>query len=707
MHAMHRLAWLFLPSGENLSFAIRCCVSVALTLYLAFWLQLDSAYWAFINVAILIQPLPGFLVVRAFSRLLGTLVAGVMSIVLIGLFAQSYELFAVGLVAWVSFMVFCASLFRNNLFYGFVLAGYVTMIIGVRAMADPSTVFSVATARTAETALAAVVAAAVSVLLAPGITARKYFESRVDALKTIGRKFRRIGRDADESEAGAGDSRAPHPQLHDLVQKTLALEHTRQYARYDDPSFSGHDRLARRLNYELLALVSAVASLQVYLGNVGSRVDRGPLRQLDAAASRLEHNPNDTEAIKNAFGSAYDTILDDARADRANDKRRSLVDWVVISRALDLANRMRAAVIKHGLLQSEPDAKAEHGSRHNEFDMPVSLRESLRTTVRAGTAIAIGAAIWATHDDPAFSGMMVLLAVLTTLFALGDNPVAGARKFAVGCVCALVASFVANFLLLPAANGFAMLMLVLLPFVFVCALAMATPSLALVGRITLVQFALLVNPANGARQDFVSFAESFMGISLAVILALLAFTLILPDSPRGQLRERLAGVFGELAQGFSGSRERFETRIYERLLRLLRLPVAADQGETHASSRQAAFSAVNMGLEARALYVLANRADFAADTRSAVHQELQALEDLFKHGYPSVKRVLAVQVRTHRLARRMLDEALTFTPRQRLRHGVQAGVAAELLAAALADYGLARENADASAIRLGEADRVV
>jgi hypothetical protein len=114
-----------------------------------------------------------------------------------------------------------------------------------------------------------------------------------------------------------------------------------------------------------------------------------------------------------------------------------------------------------------------------------------------------------------------------------------------------------------------------------------------------------------------------------------------------------------------------------------------------------------MGLEARALYVLANRADFAADTRSAVHQELQALEDLFKHGYPSLKRVLAVQVRTHRLARRMLDEALTFTPRQRLRHGVQAGVGAELLAAALADYGLARENVDASAIRLGEADRVV
>lgn len=701
---MHRLAWLFLPSAENVSFAIRCCVSVALVLYLAFWLQLDNAYWAFINVAILIQPLPGFLVVRAFARLLGTFVAGVMSIVLVALFAQSYELFAVALVGWVSLMVFCGSLFRNNLSYGFVLAGYVTMIIGVRAMADPSTVFSVATARTAETALAAVVAAFVSVLLAPGITARRYLDARVGTLRAIGRQFRRVGRNPDEPKAGERDPDTPHPQLHGLVQQALALEQTRRYARYDDPSFYGQDRLARRLNYELVALVSAVASLQVYLGKFGKRVDRGPLQQLDHASSLLEENPNDTQAIKEAFGQAYDTILADARANRGNDKQRSLVDWAIISRALDLANRMRAAAIKHGLLQAERGAQAGQASRRSEFDIPVSLRESLRTTVRAGTAIAIGAAIWVTHNDPALSGMMVLLAVLTTLFALGDNPVAGARGFAVGSMCAFAAAFVANFLLLPAVNGFAMLMLVLLPFVFVAGLAMATPSLALIGRISLVQFALLVNPANGARQDFIGFAEASLGIGLAVVLALVAFTLILPVSPRGQLRERLAGVFGELAKGFAGSRERFETRIYERLLAL---PLAADQGETHASARQAAFSAVNMGLEARSLYVLAHRAGFDADTISAMNEELQALEQLFKHGYPPVKRVLEVQVRTNRLARRMLDEALMFTPRRRLRHGVQAAIAAELLAAALADYGLARENADSSAIRLGESERVV
>jgi len=701
---MQRLAWLFFPSGENISFAIRCCVSIALALYLAFWLHLDNAYWVFINVAILIQPLPGFLVVRAYARLIGTFIAGVMSIVLIALFAQSYFMFSAALVCWMSLMVFCASLFRNNMSYGFVLAGYVTMIVGVRAMGDPSSVFSVAVARTSETALAAVVAAFVSVLLAPGTTARKYLAARIDALKAVGRQFRRLDRSPDELPQYDGDPNTPHPDLHDLVQKTLTLEQTRQYARFDEPAFAAHDRLARRLDYELLALVSAMASLQVYLGKFGTRVDRTPLRHIDEAAALLEADPADTTAIKHAFGNAYNRILTDARADRSSDQRRSLVDWVVISRALDMANRMRAAVIKHGLLLGERKSRSRRTTTANEFDVPVSLRESLRTTARAAVAMSIGAAIWSTHGDPALNGMMVLLAVLTTLFSLGDDPSGGARGFGIGSLCAAAAAFVVNFALLPAVNSYAMLMVVLMPFVFVAGLAMATPNLALIGRISLVTFGLLVHPDNNMRQDFVSYAEAAMGTGLAVILALLAFALILPITPRDRLRERLAGMFGELAKGFSGSRERFETRIYDRLLQL---PVAADQGEVHVSARQAAFAAVNMGLEARSLRLLVERAGFSDDTRAAVQYELDRLAALFAKGYPSVDRVFESQASANTLARRLLAEALDFTPRRRLRHGIRAAVAAELVAAALADYGMARENTQGRQIMLGEPDSAV
>ena len=700
MPTMSRLAWLFAPGAENISFAIRCCVSIALALYLAFWLQLENAYWVFINVAILIQPLPGFLVVRAFARLAGTVVAGVAGIVLIGLFAQSYALFSAGLILWVSAMVFCASLFRNNLSYGFVLAGYVASIIGVRAMPDPTTVFSVATARMAETALAAVVAAFVSVLLAPGTTARKYFQARIAAFKAIGAEFQRLDRSPAELNEN-DDAGIPHPQLHDLVQKTLVLEQTRQYARFDAPGFAPYNRLARRLDYELLSLVSSMASLQVYLAQFGDQVDRRPLKELDYAAGLLANDPNDTEAIKRAFGQAHQRILRTMRADA--DRRRTLLDWVVISRALDMANRMRAAVIKHGLLVAERGARSTRISRRTEFKTPVAIKESLRTTVRAAAAMSLGAVIWSTHDQPALAGTMVLLSVLTTLFSLNDDPSGGARGFGIAGLCAGVAAFVVNFLLLPAVNSFAMLMLVLMPFVFVAGLAMATPSLALIGRVGLVVFGLLVHPANDTRQTFPGFLETFIGAELAVVLALVAFALVFPVSPRLLLRERLAAIFDELSRGFVDVREHFETRVYDRLLRL---PVNYDAGETHVSARQAAFSAVNMGVEARSLQILAVRARFGRSTLAAVDDELFELASLFQHGYPPLNQVFDMQVRANQLARRMLAEAMAIGPRRRRRYGIRAAVAAELVAAALADYAKARENTDDSRIRLGEFDDV-
>ncbi|GAB3677612.1 FUSC family protein [Salinisphaera aquimarina] len=702
---MSRLSWLFAPSISNVSFALRCCLSVAIALYLAFWLQLDNAYWAFINVAILIQPLPGFLVVRGFARLTGTAVAGVVSIVLIALFAQSYVLFSAGLIAWVGICVFFASLFRNNMAYGFVLAGYVTSIIAVRSMPDPTTVFDVAVARTAETALAVVVSASVSVILAPSTTARAYFRARLEAFRAVGAQFLRLDRNPGEGgdPTGAGNTRStgdetPHAGLHELVEKTLALEQTRQYARFDAPGFAEHDRLARRVDYELLSLVSAMASLQVYLAKFGDRIDRTPLKELDQAAQLMQRDPGDTQPIKQAFGHAYNSILNAARQGTADRRKRSLVDWVVISRALDLANRARAAVIKHGMLVSERSSR-QKVRRDSEFSVSVDIRSALRNTLRAAVAMTCGAAIWATHDEPALAGMMVLLSVFTTLFALGDTPVANARGFAIGAACAAFFAFFADFVFLPQANSYATLMIVVMPVVFVGALAMATPALALSGRIFVVIFGLLIHPSNVGRTNFVTFAENLLGVALAIILAVTAFSLILPITPRQRLRERLAGVFGELAKGFAGERERFETRVYDRLLQL---PVnAVGNNDTHVSARQAAFAAVNMGVEARSLRVLATRVQFPDRLEAEITGVLADLQALFDAGYPAVADVFAMQARANRLAQDMLDQAVVIDHRRRRRFGIRAAVAAELLSAALADYGLARRGAEDPGFQLG------
>ncbi len=699
---MSRFAWLLAPNADSVWFAVRVCLSVAIGLYLAFWIPLERPYWVFINIAILIQPSPGFLVVRSFARLTGTAVAGAMAVTLVALFAQSYVLFSAGLIVWVGTCVFFASLFRNNLSYGFVLAGYVTSIIAVISMSHPSTVFLTAMARVAETALAGVVSTSVSVLLAPSITAKAYFKGRLAAFRAIGAQMQKLGGDVNAQAVGAAeqDAEARHAELHELVEKTLSLEQSRQYARFEVPGFAEHDRLARRLDYELLSLVSAMASLQLYLAKFGDWVDRRPLRELHHAAELMQADPENTRPIRQAFGRAYNTILAAARRDLAAGTSRSLVDWVVISRGLDLATRTRAAVVKHGLLVAERRSGRRRSERA-EFSVANEPKNALRNSARAMTAMSAGAVIWIIyHDQRATSIVMVLLSVLTTLFALTEAPIAGARGFAIGAFCAAVAAFIADFILLPYATSYATLMIVILPAVFVGGLAMKTPSIAIIGRISLVIFALLMHlRRNGAFYNFTHYSESALGVFMAVTLAIAAFSLVFPLTPRDLLRERLAGVFGELARGFTEARERFETRIYNRLLRL---PVGADAGRTHVSARQAAFAAVNIGLEARSLRLLAARANFEADIQQAINHELTELQQLFVSGYPSVAQVFAVQRDANRLAQAMLARALVVDRDRRRRYAIRAAVAAELVAAALADYGLTRKNVGEPDIRLGE-----
>ncbi|MET1380320.1 hypothetical protein ABUR84_14380, partial [Staphylococcus aureus] len=126
-------------------------------------------------------------------------------------------------------------------------------------------------------------------------------QARIEALKAIGRQFRVLSRTADASDkTEPADSNTPHPQLHALVEKTVTLEQTRQYARFDAPGFSAYNRLARRLDYELLSIVSAMAALQIYLEKLGERVNRTPLQRLDRAAELLETDPGNTAEIKSA-----------------------------------------------------------------------------------------------------------------------------------------------------------------------------------------------------------------------------------------------------------------------------------------------------------------------------------------------------------------------------------------------------------------------
>ncbi|HET7315636.1 FUSC family protein [Salinisphaera sp.] len=701
---MNRLAWLFAPTIDQLLFSLRLCTAIALALYLAMWLQLDRPYWSALEVAVMIQPVPGMAVVRGFSRATGTIVAGCAGLAIMAAFGQSYELSAAALALWVAFCAFWANLLRNNLSYGFAIAGFIAGVTVMLSHTLNQPPFEIAVARTSECVLAAMVTAAVNVLLAPPAGIRNYFNSRIALLRDLGREFgglaalsSRASADPDQppdnNKADGNPDDDPHPALQALAAQTLALEQTRQYVRYEAPQFAQFDRIARRLDYDILSLISATSSLHIYLAGRTEHVDTQPVAALAEPARRLAERPEDAEDAKQAFDAAHDEIRALAREPAAHGRRRTLADYVVLSRALGLAGRGRAAMTTHGLLIAEREHPSDHIDRRSEFGQPMDLRQALRNSLRTLTAVSLGGAFWVNfHNQLPAVLMMILLSALTTIFATLPNPVAAAGGFAKGLSIAAVAAFVIDFLVLPQATSYATLMLAMLPVVFVGGLAMAMPDpgLALPGRISIVMFSLLVHVQNGMLPSFTTYIQIVLGIFGAIGLTVLAFRLVLPVSPRQRLREQMVGVFDELARDRRHSRERFETRMYDRLNALA---LSNIEQPYRFSARQAVLAAINIGLEARSLVVLAERIALPKALGAGVRDEMEALRSLFAGRSPgSIEQVADRARAVHDLAQRLLGHAVALESEAERRLGIRAAICAELTASALADYVQAFEH---------------
>jgi len=98
-------------------------------LYVAFWLELDNAYWAGTSAAIVCQPQLGASLRKGWYRLIGTLVGAVAIVILTACFPQERAAFMVGLALWGAACALVATVLRNFAAYAASLAGYTAAII--------------------------------------------------------------------------------------------------------------------------------------------------------------------------------------------------------------------------------------------------------------------------------------------------------------------------------------------------------------------------------------------------------------------------------------------------------------------------------------------------------------------------------------------------------------------------------------------------
>ncbi len=170
--------------GLTWVYLFKALAACFLALGIAMKLDLPQPRTAMTTVFIVMQPQSGMVFAKSFYRICGTLVGLVVMLALIGLFAQTPELFIISTAIWVGICTAGAARNRNFRSYGFVLAGYTAALIGIPAAQHPDGAFLSALTRVAEVVLGIVCSGAVSALVFPqfaGLQMRSTVRARFSA----------------------------------------------------------------------------------------------------------------------------------------------------------------------------------------------------------------------------------------------------------------------------------------------------------------------------------------------------------------------------------------------------------------------------------------------------------------------------------------------------------------------------------------------
>ena len=162
--------------------SIKTALAMTIAYGIALSLDWDKPMWAGFAVAMVSLSTSGQSLNKAALRMVGTLLAVVVSLSLIALFVQDRWLFIVFIIAWVGLCTYRMSGPRHQ--YLWHVAGFATVIICLDAGADPVNAFDTAVLRTQETGLGILVYGLISVLLWPS-NSRADFDAAVVRLTAV------------------------------------------------------------------------------------------------------------------------------------------------------------------------------------------------------------------------------------------------------------------------------------------------------------------------------------------------------------------------------------------------------------------------------------------------------------------------------------------------------------------------------------------
>ena len=540
---------LLAPDLPALQFAIKTVLGGGMALWLALRWGLEQPAWALMTAIIVAQPLSGMVLQKGLARLLGTLVGTLMSVLFMGLFAQTPWLFLLTLALWLGLCTASSTLLRSAWSYSFVLAGYTVAIIALPALSHPLGVFDQAVARCTEISLGIICATASSALLWP-MRVERQLADQARAAWQSGLHTARA--------TLAGDAQARKGLL-EILGRIVAVDSQREHAWFEGRQGRHRARAVSGLSQKLLMLLRI------------SRSVRRQWKQLDQAqAQQLQPWMEQVQEALDAADQAALQLLRLRLLDASHDPLISSAQSYCLARfALLLDTAMAAGVALQAVEQGRsPVEQPATLTPHRDLSL------ALVFGARSALAFLTVASFWMATAWPAAAGAMLLTCVVCSLFASRENGAQIGMSFMRGIFLAVPVAFVVGQILLPQWSGFALLALGLGVPLFFGALGMAKPQTGATATSFCLHFVVLISPLNQMKFDVANFLNSAQAMVIGVGAAVLAFNLLILRNPAWHSRRLLAATLHDLVRltrrNLRGAESWFGGRMADRLLQLAR-----------------------------------------------------------------------------------------------------------------------------------------
>jgi uncharacterized membrane protein YccC len=595
------LSGLTQPTRSDWIFALRTVSAGLIALLVAYALKLDHPQWAMMTVFIVAQPVAGMVLAKGFYRLLGTLAGGLAAVGITFLSGANPWVLVTILALWIGICTLVSSLLRNPEAYGAALAGYTAMIISLPALGQPHIVVDLAIARCAEIVLGIVCAGVTSRLILPKLAA--------DAIIS---RLKRSILDLAEYAGGAfsgGDPASLAALQRKLITDAQTLAEMRTYARLEAPSFATRAHPVRRTIGQLLwalsaaralhshrrpknaALIPMRSELKAFVGELaatpGALDDTAPwVARLDAIAGKAREMPDLPK----------DTGPNDSGPDDSGEDKVGTITRLTI--AGDFAEALKQVMRGLDALRSPVSRKSSERAQpalvvHRDY------QAAWRNAVRAALATLLVAIFWLTTKWSEAAGTVILVAVVSSLFAARPDPVQSALGFFTGTLIALPFAFLVGQVALPALPGFGWFTLFVVPIMVPAALGMANPRHVGVATAFAINFLAFLSPHQQMIYDPGPFFAGSASILVGILIAIGVFIVVLPADPWGTVERISQAMREDLARLCLHERiprrSAFESLAYDRINQLM--PQVQQTGRKGDPILGGSIAAVTVGLE--------------------------------------------------------------------------------------------------------------